>query len=202
MKHLYALVMMQLKDKLDFSFLKTKQKLISKIVFTILKFIIVAAVAYGIFTVLNLLFFNYGIKKELMVFIFAVIFFLSLISCTVGLMKNLYFADDNKVLITFPVNANLIFISRLIVYYIFELKRSLFLTIPIFIAFGIMTKITALYYLWLVVAFVFISALPVLFGSLLSIPALYIYTFIKKRAALKVGIYVIAIAAVVYGAVA
>ncbi len=102
-----------------------------------LQFIIVAAVAYGIFKVLNLLFFNYGIKKELMVFIFAVIFFLSLISCTVGLMKNLYFADDNKVLITFPVNANLIFISRLIVYYIFELKRSLFLTIPIFIACGI-----------------------------------------------------------------
>ena len=192
---------MQLKDKLDFSFLKTKQKTISKVVFTVLKFVIVAAVAYGVFTVLNLLFFNYGIKKEHMVFVFAVIFILSLASCTVGLMKNLYFADDNKVLITLPVNSNLIFISRLVVYYVFELKRSLFLTIPIFIAFGIMAKMSVLFYIWLFVAFVFISALPVLFGALLSIPAMYVYTFVKKRAALKAVIYVAAIAAVVFAAV-
>jgi len=44
MKHLKPLVMMQLKDKIDFSFLKSKKKTISKIVFSILGFVAVTAV--------------------------------------------------------------------------------------------------------------------------------------------------------------
>ena len=51
MKHLQALVMMQLKDKLDFDFLSSKRTLISKIVFTLLKFIIVTAAAMGVFKI-------------------------------------------------------------------------------------------------------------------------------------------------------
>lgn len=201
MKHLYALVMMQLKDKLDFSFTASTQKLISKIVFTLLKFIAVAVVAYLLFSVLPLLVFTGGVPKELMVFIFGVIFFLSVLSCTAGLMKNLYFADDNKVLITFPVNANLIFLSRLIVFYIFELKKSVFLTIPIFIAFGLVSSISAVYYIWLFFAFIFISAVPVLVGALLSIPAMFVYAFVKKRAYLQIIIYVLSVVAFVLGAV-
>ena len=46
MKELKALVLMQLKDKLDLGFVKTKKTLIRKIVFTLLKFVIVAAVAF------------------------------------------------------------------------------------------------------------------------------------------------------------
>lgn len=198
MKHLYALVMMQLKDKLDFKFLKDKKKLISKIVFTLLKFLIVGAVALVLFKVLPMLIFFNGIPQQLMIFIFGIIFVLSVLSCTVGLMKTLYFADDNKVLVTFPVNANVLFASRLIVYYVFELKRSLFLSIPIFIAFGINASMAWYYYIWLFVAFIFISAIPVLVGALLSIPAMFVYMFIKKRPVLLAACYVAAIAAVVF----
>ena len=107
MKHLYALVMMQLKDKLDFGFVKSKRKLISKIVFTLLKFVIVAAVAYLLFYALSLLLFsNMRLPSTVLIFIYGVIFVMSLFSCTAGLMKTLYFADDNKVLITLPVNTN------------------------------------------------------------------------------------------------
>ena len=47
MSHLKALVMMQLKDKLDFDFLASKRTVISKIVFTVLKFLAVTAAAYS-----------------------------------------------------------------------------------------------------------------------------------------------------------
>lgn len=201
MKHLYALVMMQLKDKLDLKFLKDKKKLISEIVFTLLKFLIVGAVALVLFKVLPLLIFFNGIPQQLMVFVYGIIFVLSVLSCTAGLMKTLYFADDNKVLVTFPVNANVLFASRLIVYYVFELKRSLFLSIPIFIAFGINASMAWYYYIWLFVAFIFISAIPVLLGALLSIPAMFVYMFIKKRPVLLAACYVAVIAAVVFIAV-
>ncbi|MBQ3571880.1 MAG: hypothetical protein IJA15_03515, partial [Clostridia bacterium] len=133
MKYLKALVMMQLKDKLDFTFLNSVQKTISKIVFSVLKFAIVAGIAYLVFMLLSTFVFIGKVPYEILVCVFAIIFFLSVVSSMLGLMKNLYFSDDNKVLITFPVNSNIIFVSKLIIYYVFELKRSLFLTIPIFL---------------------------------------------------------------------
>ena len=53
MKYLKALVMMQLKDKLDFTFLNSMQKTISKIVFSVLKFAIVVGIAYLVFMLLS-----------------------------------------------------------------------------------------------------------------------------------------------------
>ena len=35
-------------------------------------------------------------------------------------MKSLYFANDNPVLLTMPVTPNMVFVSKLIVYYIYE----------------------------------------------------------------------------------
>ncbi len=191
MKHLKALVMMQLKDKLDFGFLSSTQRTISKIVFSILKFIVVAAISYVVFMLLPMLIFINGrVPSEIMVFIFGIIFLLSIISSMLGLMKNLYLSDDNKVLITFPVNGNMIFISKLIVYYIFELKRSLFLTIPIFLGYELFSGMGLFHFIWLFIAFIFISAIPVLVGALLSIPAMWIHRFFKKLPVLKFLIYV------------
>jgi len=205
MKHLFALVMMQLKDKLNFSFTASKQKLISFIVFTALKFIAVTAVAYLFFmltSMLNIFSVGGGVPKNIMVLVHAIILIMSLFSCTVGLMKTLYFADDNKVLITLPVDGNVIFISRLIVYYVFELKRSLFLTIPIFLAFGIFQGVGAAFYPWLIISFLFISAIPVVVGAILSIPAMYIYRVLQKLQVLKFIIYAGLIVAATYGVVA
>ena len=202
MKHLKALVMMQLKDKLDFSFLSSKQRTISKIVFTILKFGIVTAVSYVVFMLLPMLLFVGGkVPSNLMVFIFGLIFLLSTISCVIGLMKNLYFADDNKVLITFPVNANMIFVSKLIIYYLFELKRSLFLTIPIFLGYELFSRMGAAHVIWLFIAFIFISALPVLIGAVLSIPAMYIYRFFKKVPVVKLLTYAAVAAVAVFASI-
>lgn len=201
MKHLYALVMMQLKDKLDFSFASSTRRLISKIVFTVLKFLIVAAVAYVVFSVLPLLIFFGGTPRSLMVFVLGLIFLMSLLSCTARLMKTLYFADDNKVLVTMPVNANVLFVSKLIVYYVYELKRSFFLTVPIFISFGITSNMPGAYYPWIILCFVFISALPVLVGALLSIPVMYVYSFVKKHAWLQFSLYLVLIAAVMFASI-
>ena len=199
MKYLKALVMMQLKNKLDFSFTSSKQKLISKIVFTVLKFVAVTAVAFAFFflcSFLKLFSVGGGVPGSVMVVIYGLIFLLSLLSCTYGLMKTLYFADDNKILITLPVGENLIFISRLIVYYVFELQRSLFLTIPIFLAFSIISGVGVLNYIWLPIVFIFVSAIPVLLGAILSIPAMYVYRFLQKVPALKISIYVVGIVGV------
>lgn len=201
--HLKALVMMQLKDKLDFDFLATKKSTISKVVFTLLKFIIVSAVAYLVLwlaSLIGLLSLDSSyVPTYVMVFVFGLIFVLSVFSSTVGLMHSLYFADDNKVLITLPVNTNLLFLSKLIVFYVFELLRSYMFTVPIFIGYGVVNHMSPLYYLWVAVAFLVVSALPVFLGALLSIPAMYIYRFFKKVPALTVLLGIVAVGVLVFG---
>ena len=114
MKQLLRLTLFQLKDKLDMSWIKSKKTLIQTLVFGLLKFLIVVAI---VFLVLFLLTFVGFISKyqdvlPLFTMFIAVVFVLGTASSTYTLTKSLYFADDNKVLITLPVNANKLFFSK------------------------------------------------------------------------------------------
>lgn len=198
LKHFKALVLMQLRDKLDFSFLKSKKKTITKTVFFVLRLLIVAAVSYYIFyysATLSLFSIGGTVPVGVVSIIYAIIFVLSLLSCTVGLMKTLYFADDNKVLVTMPVTGNMVFFSKLVIYYIFELIRSLTFTLPLFIGYCMISGHAWYMYLWLLFVLIFVSALPVALGALLSLPAMIVYQFLKKHGFVKAVCFLLIIAA-------
>ena len=180
MKHLKTLVLMQLRDKIDLSWINDKKSRIRNIVFFILKFAIISAFSFLILylcTLIGLFYYSDLVSVMILVITFSLI--LSLIACTYELMKNLYFSEDNKVLITFPVNANKIFISKIIVFFIYEIKKSFTFMIPITFAcvLSLVTRgscsIGSLFYMWIVMPFVI--SLPVLIGALLSIPVMYIF---------------------------
>ncbi len=195
-KHFKALVLMQLKDKLDLSFVSSKKRLISKIVFFILRIAAIVVISYFAFMMsarLSLFSISGIVPVGVVAIIFSLIFVLSVVSCTAGLMKTLYFADDNRVLITFPVTGNMVFFSKLVVYYIFELERSLTFTLPLLIGYGIASNLPIGMYFWLTLCLVFISALPVVLGALLSLPAMVIYQFLKRHGVIKVIVFLIAI---------
>ena len=201
MKFLKPLVMMQLKDKIDFSFLKSRKKTITKIVFTILGFVAVTAVCYLMFyisSLLNLFSLLPTVPLTVMVVIFTLMFILSCFTCTIGLMKKLYFSPDNQVLLTFPVKSNMIFVSKLIVFYIYELIKNFYFMIPVFLAYGIFCNFSLLFYPWLLFCFFFISLLPVLIGSLLSIPALFVSIWLKKTPIIKTTLFLAIIGAVIF----
>ncbi|MBQ6817647.1 MAG: hypothetical protein IJO27_04370, partial [Bacilli bacterium] len=132
MKHLMTLVVMQLRNKIDFSWAKTKMNIFRTLLFGFLKFAIITAITYVVLYLCQTIgIFYYSESPRIMIFVVTFSLILSLISCTKDLMLNLYFAEDNRVLITFPVNSNVIFLSKLIVFYIYEIKRSLSFLIPI-----------------------------------------------------------------------
>lgn len=190
-KSFISVTKMQLKNKVDLSWTKSVKSVIRVVILTLLKSIIVGALAFVMLYILNLL----GIYRawniyQVVIVILSLSLILSLISCTFGLTKNLYFSDDNKVLITFPVSANKIFISKIIVYYIYELKRSITFLIPITLACFLMlfinSKISILVFLWMWIPLLFIIAIPVLVGALLSIPLMGIKILFNKVPALRV----------------
>ena len=134
MNQIKTLVLLQLKDKIDFSSLIDKKTRIRTVIFAILKFLIITAVSFLImfFSCIEIInIFTPFESPRALILVMSFLLILSIISCTYELMKNLYFAEDNRVLITLPVNSNLIFISKIIVFEIYELKKSFSFLIPI-----------------------------------------------------------------------
>lgn len=205
MKVLKTLVMMQLKDKLDLSFVKSKRGLIFKIVLSVVKLVAVTAVFYLLFFVCNLLgvFYPRGyIPDTVANVLFTVMQIMSIITCTVGLTQALYMTADNRVLLTLPAGSATVFFSKLVLYYVFELKRNVTYTLPMFIAYGMINGAVWYYYLWLLFCFAFISMIPVVIGALVSIPALFIATFVKQFKWLQLSLMFVASGLVIWGVVA
>ena len=185
MKNFWPLVFMQLKDKLDLSWAKKKKSLIQKIVFAVIKFVLIVAGVFGLLFILNFLMIIY--KSEVINFyvvFFVLMFILNLFSITTGLMKSLYFADDNKVLVTLPITSSQLFFSKLIVYLLFQIKKDIDIFLPVTLGvfgygvFAGVINIGSLFYMMLILCMS--TILMVFLGSLLSIPALYIAKWMKN----------------------
>jgi len=201
MKDIKTLVMMQLKDKLDLGFVKDKAALIRKIVFFVLRFALVAGLSYGLFFVSSFLkiFHNSPfLPTSVMTMLVSIILVISTFTCTMDLMKSLYLAEDNQVLVTYPISANRVFLSKIIVFYIYEVYRNVTFTLPIFLAYGLLSPVHWLFYIWVFIAFLFISMIPVILGVVLSIPALFIGRFFNRFRILKILVFLILLSAFVY----
>lgn len=204
MKNLMILVKMQLKEKINLSFLKKKRQVIFKSIFTILKFGLVTGLCYlmlflcrylKLFSLVN------HIPSSVISIVFAIMLFVSVISCTFGLLKTLYASHDNKVLLTLPVKSIYVFFSKLIVFYLYELIRNLSFMIPLFVAYGIISGFTLVYYPWMLFCFLFISLLPVVLGALISIPTMYVVQLFKRFRYLQYGLFTVLVAVITFTAI-
>lgn len=201
MREFKSLVLMQLKDKLDWSFLKSKKQTIFKVVFDILKFVIITGVIYlgfYILSFLRLLSLLPGIPLEVMTVIFTMLFLLSIIVCTNALKKSLYLTKDNFMLLTMPVSKSKLFLSKLTVYYIYELFRNIYYFLPVMISYFMINHCPIYFYFWLIFALIIYTMLVVSISSLLSIPALYISSWIKSQRWLDISLVVIGIGLAVF----
>ena len=199
---LSTLVKMQLKEKMDMSYLRSIRKCIFKIVWLLIEFAAITAVLYLVFYYVKLLgLFSLvrDIPVSVISIIFAIMLLFSVITDTVGLMKSLYFSKDNTVLLTFPATPSLIFFSKLVTYYVYELRKSFMFMVPMFLAYGMVKGYNPYYYPWLVLMFVFVSTVPVLISALLSIPAMFIYVFLNRVKILQYALYVLAAAGGILG---
>ena len=194
-RSLSTLVKMQLKEKMDMSYLRSLRRFIFKVVWLLIEFAAITAVLYLGFhyiKILGLFSLVRDIPVSVISIVFSIMLALSVITDTVGLMKSLYFSKDNTVLLTFPATPSLIFFSKLAVYYVYELRKSFMFVIPMFIAFGMAKGYNPFYYPWLIVMFVLISTVPVLISALLSIPAMFIYVFLNRVKTLQYVLYALA----------
>ena len=207
MKQLFRLTLFQLKDKIDLSWMKSKKTLIQTIVFGLLRFAVVTAIVYLVLFLLTFIEFisKYELGLSLFTVFLAITFLLSLFSSIYNLTMSLYFADDNKVLVTLPVNANKLFFSKLFVYFIYEFKSSFGILVPGVLGFLIYgmsgfkgAEVTFITILWMLIPIILLVFVQTLLAAILSIPFLFLYRLFKRNQIFDLILVAAAIVALVF----
>lgn len=206
MEKLLTLVKMQLKEKLG---AKRAEKHGSKafnvllsVFAAVLKFALVTALCYAFITVAKMFnLFNYPgyVPQSAISIAFLVMAAFSLLSCTIGLTKSLYYSRDNAVLLTFPCTPTQIFLSKIIIFFIFELRRNLSFIVPVFVAYFLTHGYAIHYYLWMLLCFVFVSLLTVMVAALFSIPGMWLANIFNQHALLQKIVLVILVGCSILG---
>ena len=202
---LKTLTVMQLKEKMDVSYLRDFKQTLFHVIFFLLEFVAIAAICYLLFFFANFLkVFDMAtgrIPETVLATVFAVMMGLSIVFTTIGLVKSLYLSKDNQVLLTLPSLPSTVFLSKLLVYYVYEIRKNFLFLVPLFCAYGLFLGYPIYYFPWIMVFFVFIAAIPVLLAALLSMPALFVFLILKKSKILQyilLGLLFAALAALVF----
>ena len=206
MKNLMILVKMQLKERLNFKRLDVKNvkvfNIVASTIGAILKFALVFVLCAAFLLVakiLGLFSLTGTVPSSVISVIFSVMMLASVFSCVVGLTKSMYYTRDNAVLLTLPCLPTQVYLSKLIIFFIFELKRNLSFTVPLFLAYFVTHKYGLFAYPWMFFCMVFISLFTVAIGALLSIPAMWIANFFRQHRWLQMSSLAVVVVTAVVG---
>ena len=205
MKNLMILVKMQLKEQFNFKRLDIKNvgvfHIAFSVVLTLLKFAMATALCFAFLFVSELIgiFDLKGrpVPDSTISIVFSVMVVLSIFSCVIGLTKSMYYARDNAVLLTLPCLPVQVYLSKLIIFFIFEFKRNLSFLVPLFTAYYISRSYPIGAYPWMILCMLLISLFTVSIGAMLSIPAMWAANFFRQRKWLQMSAIVIMVTAIV-----
>lgn len=201
-KSFFTLVKMLLANSLSID-LKNKKKTAISIVSKIVMFVIIAALSYvffyfciqlGVFSVLPY------VPSTVPSIIINVMLVFSFLGTLFRVTNDLYFANDNKVLLTMPVNGNTLFIARLFVSYMNSFIKSLTLEIPFLLGYFAISKYPVYMFIAIFAVFLVLELFFVLVSALLSIPLYFIKRFLISYPLVQSALILFVTAIVIAGA--
>lgn len=179
-RRLWILTLLQLSDRLNLKKYKNSTKLATSITISIVGLILFTLLYCGILYVLCDLI-MIPKNQTILTFIIFSTQLLSIIACTHGLNKTLYYGKDNMILLSYPANHHEVFLSKLLVFYVYEFIKNFFFMLPLLISVGIMFKIFSFGYILFTILFIIILPLfPVFISAILTIPMVFIKNLLRK----------------------
>lgn len=119
----------------------------------------------------------------------------ALIFGTVLLVNTLFSSKDNAFLATLPVTSRQIFVAKILYVTFNELIYAGSLGLLASIIYGVIAKMSVVYYIMSVIAVIISPMLSLILSSILMFPLMYVFSFIKKNTTIKsvfsIGAYVI-----------
>lgn len=173
----FILLSMLLANSLSLDFRGNRKKSIINILLRVVGFALATAISFIVFKVcirLSLFSLLPYVPMSVPSIILSVLLLISFVNCLFRVNKDLYFSNDNKVLLTLPTNGNTLFLTRLAVSFLNTYLKSLTLEIPFLLGYFIVSKYPVFMYFIIFFVFLSIDLCFVLLSALLSIPLYYI----------------------------
>ena len=192
-----ALLLMQMGDKLRKRSKKARRRASFMIFLQVLAAIGITALLTVLCIVLRDVFFV-PLSRNMLAAMFLITQLASVLANT-GTIQNVLFTDkENGMLLTFPCKFEEIALSKLILFFLRELKKNCFFLLPFLIGFAIATKQTFAFYFFILFAYVLLSLLPIFVACMLSIAFLYGKRWLQSRPTLYVASHVVFFSAAFY----
>ncbi|MCD8209649.1 MAG: hypothetical protein LUC31_02400 [Coprobacillus sp.] len=200
-KQTWILFMMQFRAKFDTSILHSARKTIVRCLIFVAEFIGIMLLAYLVLWLCRYLNLFSPLKViptgVMSVVVFLLIFF-SMITCVVSLSKNLFSANDNRILATFPTSAGSIYISKLAMSYIHELKKIFLFFVPIIFAYLLLSWLPFYIYLWVILMLLIFTIVEVLICGFLALPVHYILKAFNRYLSIKLIVILVFVIALIF----
>ncbi|MCK9166480.1 MAG: hypothetical protein WCS12_02725 [Acholeplasmataceae bacterium] len=179
LKRLRILTLLQLKNKSK-RFDKMSKRLYTSIAVQVVIVAIISLVMGLIVYAIKKIFYI-PVNEYFTIFVLFITQTISIITALIGLSSDLYQSKDNQIIFPLPVKNDEIFLSKMIVYYIYELFLNLFILIPLLIAIGYHQNANVLYYLNIIPITFILPLISVSIATLLTVPFVIIKSFLKNH---------------------
>ena len=174
------LTLMQIGDGLRDLRTGNKSKLAAKIALKTLLALVMIVVFVALLGVVES-FLSLTISRDMLITVLLVMQAVSIISCLSSMMLTLFASKENTMLLAFPCNYSEIFLSKIIVFALEEMKKNLYFLLPLLIGFGFNSDVNILFWVQMPIMWVALCLIPVFFGAMLSIPAIFVKRFMQNH---------------------
>jgi ABC-2 type transport system permease protein len=114
------------------------------------------------------------------------------------LVKVLDINNDRELLLKLPVSSRQIFVSKIVVAYMYELIFAAVVLAPLLLAFGITSGMAVGFYFLIPFAILFVPVLPFFVACLILLPVIKVVQYLRTRSNLTTLLYLIGLVALVY----
>lgn len=137
------------------------------------------------------------LRTQFLIFTIAIFMVIQLLFLVPMLIKVLDVNNDRERLLKLPVSSQQVFVSKIIVAYMFELVFAASILGPMLIAYGIAASMAFWFYLLIPVFILFVPIFPFFIAVLILFPIMKLAQFMKNRASLTTIVYLICLVAAV-----
>lgn len=179
------------RNKLRFDESATKNKKIGLIVLfavayaLILSFVIFMTVTMGAVFAAN------GLANTFYFLLLLTASGIVLIFGIITLISTLYLSKDTDFYSMLPIKSSVVFAAKLVYVYLFEAALVAAIILPSMIAFGIVIRAWAWYYVITILALAIIPALPLFVAAIFAVPIMYLAGKLKNRSIVPLIFYTV-----------
>ena len=180
-----ALLLMQMGDRLRQKTPRERKRAAFITFLLVLAIVAITAVLTVLCSLLQSMF-QVPLDRNMLAAMFLVTQLVSIVA-NIGTIQNVLFTDrENSMLLTFPCTFNEIALSKLLLFFLRELKKNCFFLLPFLVGFAIATKQGVAFYLFTLMAYLLLSVFPIFIACVLSIVFLYAKRWLESKPVLYV----------------